>query len=91
MNYLHYKVHAGPTKVIKVSLTDKANIRLLDTLNYYKYKIGKSYQSSSEYAGQVACVFKPPHRGEWHVVVDLTGQGEQVRAFIEIVDRDEKL
>ena len=91
MNYLHYKVNAGPAKIIKVSLSDSANVRLLDTLNYYKYRLGKSYNSSSEHSGKMACTFKPPHKGEWHVIVDLAGQGPEVRAFVEVVDGAEKL
>ena len=91
MNYLHYKVQAGPNKVIKVSLSDSANVRLLDTLNYYKYRLGKSYQSNSEHSGKMACTFTPPHKGEWHVVVDLSGQGSEVRAFVEVVGGNQKL
>jgi hypothetical protein len=91
MNYLHYKVNAGPTKTIKVSLSDSANVRLLDTLNYYKYRLGKSYKSSSEHTDKIACTLTPPHKGEWHVVVDLAGQGSEVRAFVEVVDRQQKL
>ncbi len=91
MNYLHYKVHAGPSKIIKVALSDRANVRLLDTLNYYKYRIGKSYQSNSEHSDKIACTFRPPHKGEWHVIVDLTGQGLEVRAFVEVVDGEQKL
>jgi len=91
VNYLHYKVHAGPSKIIKVSLSNRANVRLLDTLNYYKYRIGKSYQSNSEHSDKVACTFSPPHKGEWHVIVDLAGQGSEVRAFVEVVDGGQKL
>jgi hypothetical protein len=91
MNYLHYKVNAGPDKIIKVSLSDSANVRLLDTLNYYKYRLGKSYKSSSENTDKIACTFTPPHKGEWHVIVDLAGQGSEVRAFVEVVDGQQKL
>jgi hypothetical protein len=91
VNYLHYRVHVEPTKIIKVSLSDKANVRLLDTLNYYKYRMGKSYQSYSEYTDKIACVFKPPHKGEWHVIVDLVGQGSEVRAIVEVAEGEKGL
>jgi hypothetical protein len=91
VNYLHYKVNAGPSKVIKVSLSDSANVRLLDTLNYYKYRLGKSFQSTNEQSENKACTFTPPHKGEWHVIVDLSGQGSEVRAFVEVVDGSQKL
>jgi hypothetical protein len=91
MNYLHYKVNAGPTKIIKVSLSDSANVRLLDTLNYYKYRLGKTYTSTGEHTDKIACTFTPPHKAEWHVIVDLAGQGAEVRAFVEVVDGQRKL
>ena len=46
MDYLHYKVSVRQGEVIRVTLDEKtdtsqANIRLLDTLNYFKYSAGK--------------------------------------------------
>lgn len=90
MNYLHYTVHAGPGKAIRVSLSDVANIRVLDTLNYYKYRAAKSCQSAAESKNRLALSFVPPHKGEWHVVVDLAGQGQEVRAVVDVTEADGK-
>ena len=86
MNYLHYTVRAGPEKMIRVSLSDIANIRILDTLNYYKYRAAKSCQSAAESRNNLVLSFTPPHKGEWHVVVDLAGQGSEVRALVDVLD-----
>jgi hypothetical protein len=86
MGYLHYKVSTGPNKEIRVALSNRANVRLLDTLNYYKYRAGKPYQSVNEFSEETRLSIKPPHKGEWHVIVDLKGQGQEVRALVEVVD-----
>ncbi len=84
MSYLHYKMHAGPQHTIHVRLTDTANVRLLDPLNYYKYRAGRPYKASGESSQEVIVNLKPPHAGEWHVIIDLKGQGEEVRAYLEL-------
>jgi hypothetical protein len=86
MGYLHYKVSAGENKAIRVSLSNRANVRLLDTLNYYKYRAGRPYESESEFSEGTRLLIRPPHKGEWHVIVDLKGQGAEVRAVVDVVD-----
>jgi len=43
----------------------------------------------SEYSEGTRLQIKPPHKGEWHVIVDLKGQGDEVRAVVEVVDGPE--
>jgi hypothetical protein len=86
MSYLHYKLRAGPDNVIQVKLSGKANVRLLDTLNYFKYHAGRPYKSSGEAAQEAVVNLKPPHKGEWHVIVDLKGQDAEVRAFVQVLN-----
>ncbi|MBN1834936.1 MAG: DUF1883 domain-containing protein [Spirochaetales bacterium] len=90
MGYLHYTVTVAQDKQIRVSLSNRANVRLLDTLNYYKYRAGRPYQSVSEFSEETRVQIKPPHKGEWHVIVDLKGQGEEVRAIVDVVDAPDK-
>jgi hypothetical protein len=90
VNYLHYRVQAGPGKAIRVSLSDIANIRILDPLNYYKYRAAKRCQSAVESKNDLVLSFVPPHKGEWHVIVDLAGQGEEVRAVVDVLEVDSK-
>jgi hypothetical protein len=86
MSYLHYKMRAGPDKLIHVKLSAKANVRLLDTLNYFKYRAGRPYQSAAEAAQDSVVNLQPPHQAEWHLIVDLKGQGSEVRAFVKLLD-----
>jgi hypothetical protein len=85
MRYLHYKLRAGPENVIQVRLNGRANVRLLDTLNYFRYHAGRPYRSCGEASQDPVVNLKPPHSGEWHVIVDLKGQGEEVRANVQVL------
>jgi len=85
MSYLHYKLRAGPEDVIQVKLSGRANVRLLDSLNYFKYHAGRPYQSCGETSKDALVNLKPPREGEWHVIVDLKGQGEEVRAHVQVL------
>lgn len=85
MSYLHYKVRAAPESVIQVKLSGKANVRLLDTLNYYKYHAGRPFKATSESTQDLVVNLKPPHQGEWHVIVDLKGQKSEVRAHVQVL------
>jgi hypothetical protein len=86
MSYLHYRIRAGPDKLIHVKLSATANVRLLDTLNYFKYRAGKPYKASGEALQDTVVNLQPPHKAEWHLIVDLKGQGTEVRAFVELLD-----
>lgn len=43
MNYLHYEFNIGPTNAVEVTLDKQANVRLLDDINYNKYRRGEQH------------------------------------------------
>ncbi len=86
MNYLHYTVQAGPGELVAVTLSDRANVRLLDSLNYYKYKLGKKYDTTD--GGETMdppVTMRAPYKASWHVVIDLGPSGGEVRADIKVI------
>jgi hypothetical protein len=85
VNFLHYSVEAGPGYVIQVNLTGSANVRLLDPLNFAKYKLGKSYAATAGPETTTLVKFVPPFKGRWHIIVDLEGQGGGVRASVDVL------
>jgi hypothetical protein len=85
MNFLHYQVDTGPEHVIQVKLTGSAEVRLLDTMNFAKYKLGKSYAATAGPETTEIVKFVPPYKGKWHIVVDVGGRGGGVRALVDIV------
>ncbi len=86
MNYLHYKVEAGPGELVTVTLSGRANVRLLDSLSYYKYKLGKKYETTDGGEAMDSPVtMKAPYKAAWHVVIDLGPSGGQVRADVKVI------
>lgn len=85
MNYLDYRMDAGPNTVIQVKIEGKACVRLLDLLNYYKYRAGKPYISAFFYEDTSLAQLSPPYRGEWHIIVDLGGKQGEIRAVVDVL------
>ena len=84
MNFLHYVVEAGPGNIIQVNLNGTANVRLLDPVNFAKYKLGKRYEATAGPETTNLVKFVPPFKGKWHVVVDVEGQTGGVRASVDV-------
>ena len=90
MDYLHYKVHVKQGEIIRVSLDEKTDvtqavIRLLDSLNYFKYRSGKKYIETTRSQHESPVRLKPPYKGEWHVVIDMGGRRGVVKARVDVL------
>jgi hypothetical protein len=82
---MHYEMKAGPDEIIQVSISRDANVRLLDPVNYAKYKLGKSYTATAGPETEGPVRFVPPFKGTWHVIVDMEGRMGTVRAFVDVL------
>lgn len=85
MQFLHFKLRAGPDNIIQVNLNRRANVRLMDELNYQKYRMKKSYSFSGGAYDPPRADLRPKLKGEWHIVVDLEGMGGEVRASVDLL------
>lgn len=85
MNYLHYEVHAGPQHIIKVRIDRPANVRLLDTLHFQKYRLGKSFEGAGGETDPPGREFRVQHRDTWHIVIDLGGKKGTVKAQVDVL------
>ena len=83
MKYLHYEVNAGPNDTIVVHLDRQANVRIMDSHNFAKYRAGRSFQYRGGRAVKSPVCLNPPQRGHWHVVIDMGGARGSVRASVE--------
>jgi hypothetical protein len=88
MKYLHYEIKAEQYDSIIVKLNvstdfNQARVLLMDTGNYYKYKLGKSCEFKQELDGAPTVILDPPYKSTWHVIVEMRTSGE-VRASVEI-------
>jgi hypothetical protein len=87
MNYLHHEFEAGPEDIIEVTLDHPANVQLLDSANFEKYRQGKPFQYHGGHSKQSPMRLRPPLRGHWHLVIDLGGYPGVVRASVAMIDR----
>ena len=85
MNFLHREFDVGPDDVVEVTLDGQANVMLLDTTNYDRYRKGESFRYHGGLARTSPVRLVPPHRGRWHVVVDLGGFPGRVRAGVRVL------
>ncbi len=85
MQFLHYEVKAGMDKIIQVNIDGDAIVKLLDTFNFAKYRLGKShdYQGGPYPASTIE--FRVSKTDTWHVVVDLDGKKGAVKASVKLI------
>jgi hypothetical protein len=88
MKYLHYEIKAEQYDSIIVKMNDSsdfglARVLLLDTGNYYKYKLGKACEHKQELDGAPTVILDPPYKSTWHVIIEMKSSGE-VKALVEV-------
>ena len=85
MRHLHYEFEAGPNDIIEVTLDKRANVFLLDRVNYQNFSAGRRYKYQGGLATQSPVRLSPPRQGHWYVVVHLGGYGGTVRASARLI------
>lgn len=85
MDYLHYQFNLQAGDVIEVILEGRANVRLLDDVNFALYQSRKSHHYRGGFAKESPVLLDVPHAGHWHVVVDLGGFAGTVRATARVL------
>ena len=82
MNFLHYNLQLGSGEGVQVTLDKQANVRLLDDLNFQRYKQGQQHTYYGGLAKNALVRLRPPSPGRWHVVIDLGGYAGTVKASV---------
>lgn len=85
MNYLHYDLHLSVNDSVEVTLDKQANVRLLDDLNYSKYRRGQKHTYYGGLAKKAPVHLSPPRPGRWHLVIDLGGYAGTVNASVRTI------
>ena len=88
MKYLHYQIKAEQYDSIIVKMNDstafsQARVLLMDTGNYYKYKLGKTCEFKQDLDGAPTVILDPPYKSTWHVIIEMRTSGE-VKASVEL-------
>jgi len=86
MKYLHYHLDLKSNNVVQVDLKSPAYIRLLNEEHYRAYREGKQYRYFGGLAESSPANIKPPHKGEWHLVIDLGDKDDgELSARVHII------
>ena len=86
MNYSYYdlgQLDAG--RIVEVSLTKAANVRLMDSSNYSNYKNGRRHQYYGGYIKQSPYRITVPRSGHWYVTIDLGGYAGSLRHSVRVL------
>lgn len=86
MKFMHYEWYdLGPEDIIEVTLDKQANVRLVDSTNFDRYKRGDSYDFRGGTQVKTPAHLSPPHRGHWHLVIDLEGYVGSVNVGVRVI------
>lgn len=72
-------------EIVEISLTNGANIRLLDGSNFSNYRSGRSHRFSGGLAKRSPVRLAIPADGHWHCVVDMQGLRGSTKASIRML------
>jgi len=86
MNFLHNDLgHLGGGELIEVTLSNAANVRLMDGSNFDAYRCGGRHQYFGGHATRSPFRVAVPRSGHWHVAIDLGGYRGSVRASVRVI------
>ncbi|MFW6116390.1 MAG: DUF1883 domain-containing protein [bacterium] len=87
MEFNHYDLgHQERGTVVEVTLEgNAANVRLLDSSNFRKYKAGRRHKHYGGLMRRSPARLVVPRSAHWHVVVDMQGLRGTTRSAIRIV------
>ena len=72
-------------EIAEVTITNAANVRLLDSHNFLMYRSGRRHKYSGRHDQQSPVRFAIPRPGRWYVVVDLGGYAGEVGSSTRVL------
>ena len=72
-------------EVVEVTLTNGANVRLMDNSNFSSYRNSRKHRCIGGLAKRSPIRLRIPHSGHWHVAVDMQGLHGSTRASTRIL------
>ena len=89
MQFLRYDLgFLSRDDVVEVTLTEAANIRLLDSVNFSQYQNGSQHNYHGGLATRSPVRLPIPYSGTWHAVVDLQGLANSTSASVRVITGD---
>ena len=72
-------------EIVEVTLSNAANVRLLDSSNFQNYRNGRRHRYYGGHAKRSPVRLKIPNSGHWYAVVDLGGYSGQVKSSVRVL------
>ena len=72
-------------EVAEVTISCAANVRLLNSDNFQKYRSGQRHKYTGGHSKNSPVRFQIPRAGHWYVVVDLGGYAGKVGSSVRIL------
>ena len=88
MGFVHYDLgQASASDVVEVSIDCAANLLLLDSTNFQRYRNGNQHTYYGGHYTQTPVRIKVPHSGHWHIAIDFGGLGGNIRSSARVLSR----
>lgn len=75
-------------EIVEVTLTSAAYVRLMDSVNFRKYRYGQRHKSYGGHYKSSLVRLEIPNPGHWLVAVDLAGYAGEVGSSIRILSEE---
>jgi hypothetical protein len=72
-------------EIVEVTLTNGANVRLMDSSSFSDYKRGRQHRYYGGLAKQSPVRLAIPSSGNWHVAIDMQGLRGSTRASVRVL------
>ena len=72
-------------EIAEITLTNAANVRLLDSQNFRRYRYGHRHKYNGGHYKESPVCFEIPRAGHWYVVVDLGGYAGEVGSSARVL------
>ena len=86
MNFSYYDLgHVDAGKLVEVTLTKAANVKLMDSSDFSNYKNGRRHHYYGGYVTQSPYKIPVPRSGHWYVTIDLGGYAGSLRHGVRVL------
>lgn len=86
MQFIHYDLKQKQRgEIVEVTLTNGANVRLMDSSNFSNYRNGRRHTYNGGLAKKSPIRLQIPRSGHWHVAVDTQGLRNSTKASMRML------
>lgn len=86
MDFVHYDLGQRTTgQTVEVTLSNAANVLLLDNANFDAYRTGRQYKYFGGWITQSPYRIGIPGPGHWHIAINLGGAAGSIRTAARVL------